>query len=198
MHYCRLTEGLCSQLSSSGWQGGGGIDPTGTGVFAWAYSSIGVDDPSDPQSTFQEHTDCKCLNPAIDQDIPDRDLLFSWLLRHQLPRCPEFKLPELPARQPRHSSHFHDYHRYHHDHKYWTYCLCAYFTTSLHSCALLKRNVSRLRHMTTLSSALAREVSLLRTVCLRQARRSCCLSAEAPQQPRLAAHTMLLGLNLLT
>ncbi|EJF63960.1 cellobiose dehydrogenase [Dichomitus squalens LYAD-421 SS1] len=45
----------CQNCTS--WQGGGGIDPTGTGVFAWAYSSVGVDDPSDPESTFQEHTD---------------------------------------------------------------------------------------------------------------------------------------------
>ncbi|KAI0777591.1 cellobiose dehydrogenase [Trametes elegans] len=36
---------------------GGSIDPTGTGVFAWAYSSVAVDDPSDPGSTFAEHTD---------------------------------------------------------------------------------------------------------------------------------------------
>ncbi|KAI8986846.1 hypothetical protein BD414DRAFT_545310 [Trametes punicea] len=45
----------CQNCTS--WEGGGGIDPTGTGVFAWAYSSIGVDDPSDPNTTFQEHTD---------------------------------------------------------------------------------------------------------------------------------------------
>nr|AAC32197.1 cellobiose dehydrogenase [Trametes cinnabarina] len=45
----------CQNCTS--WEGGGGIDPTGTGVFAWAYSSVGVDDPSDPNTTFQEHTD---------------------------------------------------------------------------------------------------------------------------------------------
>ncbi|KAI1798304.1 cellobiose dehydrogenase [Ganoderma leucocontextum] len=45
----------CQDCTS--WQGGGGISPTGTGVFAWAYSNVGVDDPSDPNSTFQEHTD---------------------------------------------------------------------------------------------------------------------------------------------
>ncbi|KAM5531153.1 hypothetical protein V8D89_015174 [Ganoderma adspersum] len=45
----------CENCTS--WTGGGGISPTGTGVFAWAYSNVGVDDPSDPNSTFQEHTD---------------------------------------------------------------------------------------------------------------------------------------------
>ncbi|PFH51659.1 hypothetical protein AMATHDRAFT_58825 [Amanita thiersii Skay4041] len=30
---------------------------SGFGVPAWAWSSVGVDDPTDPQSTFQEHTD---------------------------------------------------------------------------------------------------------------------------------------------
>ncbi|PIL27426.1 hypothetical protein GSI_10574 [Ganoderma sinense ZZ0214-1] len=45
----------CQNCTS--WEGGGGISPTGTGVFAWAYSSVGVDDPSDINSTFQEHTD---------------------------------------------------------------------------------------------------------------------------------------------
>ena len=43
---------------STAWAGGG-MDPSSTGVFAWAYSNVGVDDPSDPQSTFQEHTDCE-------------------------------------------------------------------------------------------------------------------------------------------
>ncbi|KAI0646211.1 cellobiose dehydrogenase [Trametes meyenii] len=36
---------------------GGSIDPTGTGVFAWAYSDVAVTDPSDPGSSFGEHTD---------------------------------------------------------------------------------------------------------------------------------------------
>ncbi|RDX41638.1 cellobiose dehydrogenase [Lentinus brumalis] len=45
----------CQNCTS--WEGGGGIDPTGTGVFAWAYSNVAVDDPSDPNSTFAEHTD---------------------------------------------------------------------------------------------------------------------------------------------
>ncbi|KAI0320478.1 cellobiose dehydrogenase [Amylostereum chailletii] len=36
---------------------GGGLNTASTAVFAWAYSNVGVDDPSDPQSTFQEHTD---------------------------------------------------------------------------------------------------------------------------------------------
>ena len=31
----------------------------GEGVLAWAYSNIGVTDPSDPESSFQEHTDCE-------------------------------------------------------------------------------------------------------------------------------------------
>nr|ACF60617.1 cellobiose dehydrogenase [Gelatoporia subvermispora] len=38
------------------WQGGG-ISLGGTGVLAWAYSNVGVDDPSDPESNFLEHTD---------------------------------------------------------------------------------------------------------------------------------------------
>ncbi|KAJ3557036.1 hypothetical protein NM688_g1692 [Phlebia brevispora] len=36
---------------------GGGIDVDSEGVLAWAFSNIAVDDPSDPESTFQEHTD---------------------------------------------------------------------------------------------------------------------------------------------
>ena len=31
------------------------------GVLAWAFSNVPVDTPSDPQSTFSEHTDCKFL-----------------------------------------------------------------------------------------------------------------------------------------
>ncbi|ETW75429.1 cellobiose dehydrogenase 1 [Heterobasidion irregulare TC 32-1] len=45
----------CQNCTS--WQGGGSIPQASTGVWAWAYSSVGVDDPSDPQSTFDEHTD---------------------------------------------------------------------------------------------------------------------------------------------
>ncbi|KAI0765073.1 cellobiose dehydrogenase [Fomes fomentarius] len=37
------------------WEGGG-IDPTAQSVLAWAYSNVGVDTPSSPSSTFQEHT----------------------------------------------------------------------------------------------------------------------------------------------
>ncbi|KAI0635059.1 cellobiose dehydrogenase [Trametes polyzona] len=44
----------CQNCTS--WDGGS-IDPTGTGVFAWAYSNVAVDDPSDPNSSFAEHTD---------------------------------------------------------------------------------------------------------------------------------------------
>lgn len=36
---------------------GGGLDTTSFGAPAWAFSSIPVDDPSDPESDFQEHTD---------------------------------------------------------------------------------------------------------------------------------------------
>ncbi|KAH7920130.1 hypothetical protein BV22DRAFT_823461 [Leucogyrophana mollusca] len=36
---------------------GGGIDLGGGGALAWAYSDVAVDTPSDPQSTFEEHTD---------------------------------------------------------------------------------------------------------------------------------------------
>ncbi|KAH8103281.1 cellobiose dehydrogenase [Cristinia sonorae] len=36
---------------------GGGIDVTSGAALAWAISTVGVDDPSNPQSTFQEHTD---------------------------------------------------------------------------------------------------------------------------------------------
>nr|AGE45679.1 cellobiose dehydrogenase [Phlebia lindtneri]AGE97206.1 cellobiose dehydrogenase [Phlebia lindtneri] len=39
------------------WTGGGSMPISSQGVLAWAYSSIDVDDPSDPQSTFNEHTD---------------------------------------------------------------------------------------------------------------------------------------------
>uniref|UniRef100_UPI0012FE7E2C Cellobiose dehydrogenase n=1 Tax=Phanerodontia chrysosporium TaxID=2822231 RepID=UPI0012FE7E2C len=39
------------------WNNGGGIDVTSQGVLAWAFSNVAVDDPSDPQSTFSEHTD---------------------------------------------------------------------------------------------------------------------------------------------
>ncbi|THH08850.1 hypothetical protein EW146_g8858 [Bondarzewia mesenterica] len=49
-----------------GWQGGGSLPLSSTGVWAWAYSSVGVDDPSDPQSTFQEHTDSSLLSLHLD------------------------------------------------------------------------------------------------------------------------------------
>ncbi|KAA1477787.1 hypothetical protein DENSPDRAFT_867739 [Dentipellis sp. KUC8613] len=45
----------CQNCTS--WQGGGSLALNSSGVWAWAYSSVGVDDPSDPQSTFNEHTD---------------------------------------------------------------------------------------------------------------------------------------------
>ncbi|KAI0338409.1 cellobiose dehydrogenase [Trametopsis cervina] len=38
------------------WTGGGSIPVNGQGVLAWAYSNVAVDQPSNPQSTFQEHT----------------------------------------------------------------------------------------------------------------------------------------------
>ncbi|EIN05508.1 cellobiose dehydrogenase [Punctularia strigosozonata HHB-11173 SS5] len=44
----------CQNCTS--WSGGS-ITQTSVSVFAWAYSDVGVDDPSDPQSTFDEHTD---------------------------------------------------------------------------------------------------------------------------------------------
>ncbi|THH28872.1 hypothetical protein EUX98_g5306 [Antrodiella citrinella] len=44
----------CQNCTS--WSGGG-IDTTSGAALAWAFSSVGVDDPSDPESTFQEHTD---------------------------------------------------------------------------------------------------------------------------------------------
>ncbi|TCD65251.1 substrate-specific activator of APC-dependent proteolysis [Steccherinum ochraceum] len=44
----------CQNCTS--WNGGG-LDVTSGAALAWAYSSVGVDDPADPQSTFQEHTD---------------------------------------------------------------------------------------------------------------------------------------------
>lgn len=39
------------------WAGGGGIPLTSGAAVAWAYSDIAVDQPSNPQSTFDEHTD---------------------------------------------------------------------------------------------------------------------------------------------
>ncbi|KAL1757668.1 cellobiose dehydrogenase [Schizophyllum commune] len=36
---------------------GGSLDPTGSGAPAWAYSTKAVDDPSDPDSDFAQHTD---------------------------------------------------------------------------------------------------------------------------------------------
>ena len=74
-------------MNFTGW-GGGGISPSGTGVFAWAYSNIGVDDPSDPESTFQEHTDCMPhhLHRWRKKELTrEANHLFSWVLRHQLP-----------------------------------------------------------------------------------------------------------------
>ncbi|EEB88278.1 hypothetical protein MPER_13968, partial [Moniliophthora perniciosa FA553] len=35
----------------------GSINTDGSGAAAWVVSDVEVDDPSDPQSTFQEHTD---------------------------------------------------------------------------------------------------------------------------------------------
>ncbi|KAF9004636.1 hypothetical protein BDQ17DRAFT_1390151 [Cyathus striatus] len=37
--------------------GTGSLATNSAGAAAWAWSDVGVDDPSDPQSTFQEHTD---------------------------------------------------------------------------------------------------------------------------------------------
>ena len=48
---------LLAWTSSSGSTGSISVD--GSGVLAWAYSNVGVDNPSDPESTFQEHTSCK-------------------------------------------------------------------------------------------------------------------------------------------
>nr|BAC20641.1 cellobiose dehydrogenase [Grifola frondosa] len=45
----------CQNCTS--WLGGGSIPVSGSGVLAWAYSSIPVDDPADPNSDFLEHTD---------------------------------------------------------------------------------------------------------------------------------------------
>ncbi|EKM53326.1 uncharacterized protein PHACADRAFT_259608 [Phanerochaete carnosa HHB-10118-sp] len=39
------------------WNNGEGIDVTSEGVLAWAFSNVAVDDPSDAESTFSEHTD---------------------------------------------------------------------------------------------------------------------------------------------
>nr|BAD36748.1 cellobiose dehydrogenase [Irpex lacteus] len=47
-------QGCTSWTSPSGSTGSISVD--GSGVLAWAYSSVGVDDPTDPESTFQEHT----------------------------------------------------------------------------------------------------------------------------------------------
>ncbi|KAJ3487294.1 hypothetical protein NLI96_g3648 [Meripilus lineatus] len=45
----------CQNCTS--WAGGGSIPVSSQGVLAWAYSNVAVDNPSDPQSTFNEHTD---------------------------------------------------------------------------------------------------------------------------------------------
>ncbi|VDB95623.1 unnamed protein product [Peniophora sp. CBMAI 1063] len=39
------------------WGGTSSMPTTSSGVLAWAYSSVAVNDPSDPDSDFQEHTD---------------------------------------------------------------------------------------------------------------------------------------------
>ena len=44
---------------TSEWNNGNGIDVTSSSVLAWAFSNVAVDDPSDPESTFNEHTDCE-------------------------------------------------------------------------------------------------------------------------------------------
>ncbi|EGN94369.1 hypothetical protein SERLA73DRAFT_171373 [Serpula lacrymans var. lacrymans S7.3] len=44
----------CQNCTS--WQGGS-INLGGSSALAWAYSNVAVNDPSDPQSSFQEHTD---------------------------------------------------------------------------------------------------------------------------------------------
>ncbi|THG94036.1 hypothetical protein EW026_g7350 [Hermanssonia centrifuga] len=46
-----------AKVAQVSWTGGGSIPVDGEGVLAWAFSSVGVDDPSDPESTFNEHTD---------------------------------------------------------------------------------------------------------------------------------------------
>ena len=35
------------------------MDVSTNGVIAWAFSNVAVDDPSDPESNFNEHTDCE-------------------------------------------------------------------------------------------------------------------------------------------
>lgn len=77
----------------------GGIDVTSGAALAWAYSSVGVDDPSDPQSTFQEHTDCmstkachvpllRCVLIHLGSRLLRHGLLFGTYL--QLPVVPEW------------------------------------------------------------------------------------------------------------
>lgn len=53
-------------MDNLGWAGGGSIPVSSQGVLAWAYSNVAVDNPSDPQSTFNEHTDCESSHPSAD------------------------------------------------------------------------------------------------------------------------------------
>jgi hypothetical protein len=69
----RLTKHICIEWT------GGGIDTTSQGVLAWAFSSVPVDTPSDPESDFSEHTDCEYSRAGNSLVLT---CLRSWFLRH--------------------------------------------------------------------------------------------------------------------
>lgn len=60
---------------------------TSSGVLAWAYSSVGVNDPSDPDSDFQEHTDCESsFSRAVALDLTNVQSASSeWTTQMRMP-----------------------------------------------------------------------------------------------------------------
>ena len=48
----------CADWYRTAWDGGS-IPLSGSPTWAWAVSTVAVETPSDPDSTFLEHTDCK-------------------------------------------------------------------------------------------------------------------------------------------
>lgn len=74
------------------WNGGGSLAVNGTGVLAWAYSSAPVDTPADPDSDFNEHTDCTFLRVAFLKSSLNSNfvliLYHSRILRPKLRTCP--------------------------------------------------------------------------------------------------------------
>lgn len=74
-------------LSPTAWGTGGSLPVAGGGVLAWAYSSAPVTTPSNPNSDFLEHTDCKFILHLLPHLRRAKVPINSWLFRYHLCEC---------------------------------------------------------------------------------------------------------------